>query len=421
MAVSNKIRGLLEQGSWIRRMFEEGIALKQQFGDENVFDLSLGNPILEPPEEFFEELRRIAEDPTPGMHRYMPNSGYPETRAAVASQLAEETGLNFTADELIMTCGAGGALNVVLKTLFDPGDEVVIFAPYFVEYFFYADNHGGTCSVVPPDENFLPDMDALEEAIGERTRAVLINSPNNPTGVLYSDETLAAVSEVIRKKEREYDTEIFLISDEPYRRLLFDGLEYPHIFHHHVRSIVATSHSKDLALPGERIGYIAIHPDYEDGVELMDGFVFCNRTLGFVNAPALMQHIVAKLQSVTVDVGEYQSKRDFMYDALTDIGYDLVKPQGAFYMFPKSPIEDDVEFVADLQKHNVLVVPGRGFGMPGHFRISFCVTDETLSGSIPGSGRLSSARPGDVVGYPGRASFRPNPVMAASTISSSWM
>ena len=384
MAVSNKIRGLLEQGSWIRRMFEEGIALKQQFGDENVFDLSLGNPILEPPEEFFEELRRIVEDPTPGMHRYMPNSGYPETRAAVASQLAEETGLNFTADELIMTCGAGGALNVVLKTLFDPGDEVVIFAPYFVEYFFYADNHGGTCSVVPPDENFLPDMDALEEAIGERTRAVLINSPNNPTGVLYSDETLAAISEVIRKKEREYDTEIFLVSDEPYRRLLFDGLEYPHIFHHHVRSIVVTSHSKDLALPGERIGYIAIHPDYEDSVELMDGLVFCNRTLGFVNAPALMQHIVSRLQSVTVDVGEYQSKRDFMYDALTDIGYDLVKPQGAFYMFPKSPIEDDVEFVADLQKHNVLVVPGRGFGMPGHFRISFCVTDETLSGSIPG-------------------------------------
>ena len=384
MAVSNKIRGLLEQGSWIRRMFEEGIALKEQFGDENVFDLSLGNPILEPPDEFFDELRRIANSPSPGMHRYMPNSGYPETRAAVASQLAEETGLNFTADELIMTCGAGGALNVVLKTLLDPGDEVVIFAPYFVEYFFYADNHGGTCKVVPPEENFLPDMDALEEAIGERTRAVLINSPNNPTGALYTENTLAEISGVIRDKEREYDTEIFLISDEPYRRLLFDGLEYPHIFHHHVRSIVATSHSKDLALPGERIGYIAIHPDYEDGMELMDGLVFCNRTLGFVNAPALMQHIVAKLQSVTVDIGEYQSKRDFLYDALTDIGYDLVKPQGAFYMFPKSPIEDDVEFVAELQKHNVLVVPGRGFGMPGHFRISFCVTDETLSGSIPG-------------------------------------
>ena len=384
MAVSNKIRGLLEQGSWIRRMFEEGIELKQKFGEDNVFDLSLGNPILEPPDEFFAELRRIADNPSPGMHRYMPNAGYPETRAAVAAQLAEETGLGFTADELVMTCGAGGALNVVLKTLLDPGDETVIFAPYFVEYFFYADNHGGTCKVVPPVEGFLPDMDALAKTIGERTRVVLINSPNNPTGVLYSEETLARIGEIIREKEREFGTEIFLVSDEPYRRLLFDGLEYPHIFHHHVRSIVATSHSKDLALPGERIGYIAIHPDYEDGGELMDGLVFCNRTLGFVNAPALMQHIVAKLQSATVDIGEYQSKRDFMYDSLTEIGYDVVKPQGAFYMFPRSPIEDDVEFVAELQKRNVLVVPGRGFGMSGYFRISFCVTDATLSGSIPG-------------------------------------
>ena len=384
MAVSNKIRGLLEQGSWIRRMFEEGIELKRKFGEDNVFDLSLGNPILEPPDEFFAELRRIADDPAPGMHRYMPNSGYPETRAAVAAQLAEETGLSFTADELIMTCGAGGALNVVLKTLLDPGDEVVIFAPYFVEYFFYADNHGGACKVVPPVEGFLPDMNALADTITERTRAVLINSPNNPTGVLYSEDTLARIGEIIGEKEREFGTEIFLVSDEPYRRLLFDGLEYPHIFHHHVRSVVATSHSKDLALPGERIGYIAIHPDYADGVELMDGLVFCNRTLGFVNAPALMQHIVAKLQSVTVDIGEYQSKRDFMHHSLTEIGYEVVRPQGAFYMFPRSPMEDDVEFVAELQKRNVLVVPGRGFGMPGHFRISFCVTDATLSGSIPG-------------------------------------
>ena len=384
MAVSRKIRGLLEQGSWIRRMFEEGIALKQLYGDENVFDLSLGNPIQEPPDEFFAELRRIADSPSPGMHRYMPNAGYPETRAAIAAQLSEETGLRFTFDELVMTCGAGGALNVVLKTLLDPGDEVVIFAPYFVEYFFYADNHGGTCKVVPPDENFLPDMGELEKAIGERTRAVLINSPNNPTGVLYTEDTLAEISSIIREKEIEFGTEIFLVSDEPYRKLIFDGLEYPHIFQHHIRSIVATSHSKDLALPGERIGYIAAHPEYQDTPELMEGLIFCNRTLGFVNAPALMQNIVSKLQSVTVDIGEYQSKRDFMYGELTEIGYDLVKPQGAFYMFPKSPIEDDVKFVADLQEYNVLVVPGRGFGMPGHFRISFCVTDDTLSGSIPG-------------------------------------
>ena len=384
MAVSRKIRGLLEQGSWIRRMFEEGIALKQLYGDENVFDLSLGNPILEPPDEFFAELRRIVDSPSPGMHRYMPNAGYPETRAAIAAQLTEETGLRFSFNELVMTCGAGGALNVVMKTLLDPGDEVVIFAPFFVEYFFYADNHGGTCKVVPPDENFLPVMEELEKAIGERTRAVLINSPNNPTGILYTEDTLAEISSIIREKETEFGTEIFLVSDEPYRKLLFDGLEYPHIFHHHIRSIVATSHSKDLALPGERIGYIAAHPEYQDTPELMEGLIFCNRTLGFVNAPALMQNIVSKLQSVTVDIGEYQSKRDFMYDELTEIGYDLVKPQGAFYMFPKSPIEDDVKFVADLQEYNVLIVPGRGFGMPGHFRISFCVTDATLSGSIPG-------------------------------------
>ena len=384
MAVSRRVREFMEQGSWIRRMFEEGIALRQQFGDDAVFDLSLGNPILEPPDEFFAELKRIADDPPPGMHRYMPNAGYPETRAAVAGQLAEETGLDFSGDHVMMSCGAGGALNVVLKTLLDPGDEVVIFAPYFVEYFFYADNHGGVCRVVPPDDGFLPDLDALEATIGERTRIVLINSPNNPSGVVYPENVLARIGEIIAGKEVELGREIFLVSDEPYRKLLFDSIEYQHIFHYHTRSIVATSHSKDLALPGERIGYVAVHPDYDEAEELMDGLVFCNRTLGFVNAPALMQHIVAKLQSVTVDVGQYQAKRDFMYDHLVDIGYEVVRPEGAFYMFPKSPVADDVEFVAELQKYNVLVVPGMGFGMPGYFRLSFCVTDETLAGSIPG-------------------------------------
>ena len=384
MAVSSKVREFMEQGSWIRRMFEEGIALKRQFGEDAVFDLSLGNPILQPPEQFFSELESIAASPLPGMHRYMPNAGYPETRAAVAAQLAEETGLGFSENEVVMSCGAGGALNVVLKTLLDPGDEVVIFAPYFVEYFFYADNHGGTCVVVPSVEGFLPNVEAFEEALGDRTRVVLINSPNNPSGVLYSEELLDSLARIISRKEDELGREIFLVSDEPYRKLIFDGVEYPHIFQHHPRSIVATSHSKDLALPGERIGYIAVHPDYVDRKELADGLVFCTRTLGFVNAPALMQHIVAKLQSVSVDVGVYQAKRDFIYDELTAIGYDVVRPKGAFYMFPRSPIEDDARFVAELQKHNVLAVPGRGFGMPGYFRLSFCVTDKTLEGSIPG-------------------------------------
>ena len=384
MAVSEKVRRSMEQGSWIRRMFEEGIALKQKYGEDNVFDLSLGNPVIEPPREFFDELRRIADDPVRGMHRYMPNAGYVETRSAVADQLRSETGLAFTAGEILMTCGAGGALNVVLKALLDPGDEVVIFAPYFVEYDFYADNHGGKCRVVPPDEGFYPDLGAFESSLGPRTRVVLINSPNNPTGVVYGTELLARMGEVIGQKEKEHGREIFLVSDEPYKKILFDGLEYPYIFQHHVRTVVATSHSKDLALPGERIGYVAVNPGYEDRAELADGLTFCNRTLGFVNAPALMQHIVKRLQSVTIDVAEYQDKRDFLFGHLTEMGYPVVRPQGAFYMFPRSPTDDDVAFSDELRRHNVLVVPGRGFGVPGHFRISYCVDDRTLEGSLRG-------------------------------------
>ena len=225
MAVARKIHEFMERGSWIRKMFEEGIALKQQFGEDNVFDLSLGNPIMEPAPQFFEELRRIANSSETGMHRYMPNAGYPDARAAVAAGLARETGMPFTGDRVVLTCGAGGALNVIMKTLLDPGDEVVIFAPYFVEYMFYADNHGGTCRVAPTDENWLPDIDALATAITPKTSIVLVNSPNNPTGVVYSAEILAGIGEVIRAKEAEFGTEISLVSDEPYRKLLFDGAE----------------------------------------------------------------------------------------------------------------------------------------------------------------------------------------------------
>ena len=384
MPVSNKIRNFMEQGSWIRKMFEEGISLKRQYGDENVFDLSLGNPVIDPPEEFFTKLKCIADSPITGMHRYMPNAGLVETREAVAGQLVDETQITFTADEIIMTCGAGGALNVVMKTLMDPGDEFVIFAPFFVEYHFYADNHGGSCKVVPPDQNFLPDIDAFRDSITPVTRGVLINSPNNPTGVLYSSDVLENLCEIIRQKEKEYGTEIYLVSDEPYRRIIFDQLEYPHIFDHHQRSIVATSHSKDLALPGERIGYIAIHPECPDKEEIIDGMVFCNRTLGFVNAPALAQHLVASLQSVTVDVSLYERKRDFLYSELIEMGYSVVRPQGAFYMFPKAPIEDDVEFVDKLKEERVLAVPGTGFGLPGYFRLSYCLNDETIEGALPG-------------------------------------
>ena len=384
MAVSNKVKKFMEQGSWIRKMFEEGIALKAQYGEDDVFDLSLGNPVIDPPEEFYTELKRLADRPTSGMHRYMPNAGLPSARNAVATQLSRETGIDFSGDNVVMACGAGGALNVIMKTVADPGDEFVVFAPFFVEYHFYADNHGASCAVVSPDENFLPDMEQFKKSINEKTRGVLINSPNNPTGVLYGSDTLTEIASIIRSKEDEFGTEIYLISDEPYRKLIFDGYDYPHIFQYHPRSIVATSHSKDLALPGERIGFIAVNPACDGVGELIDGLVFCTRTLGFVNAPALAQQIVTVLQDVTVDVDVYQKKRDFMYSSLSKIGYSIVKPQGAFYLFPQSPIPDDVEFVDELKKHRVLAVPGRGFGLPGYFRLSYCLEDSTLEGAIPG-------------------------------------
>ncbi|MFC2014041.1 pyridoxal phosphate-dependent aminotransferase [Chloroflexota bacterium] len=365
-------------------MFEEGADLKQHYGAENIFDLSLGNPVMEPPPEFERELKRLMENPSPGMHRYMENAGYPETRAAVAAQLSLETGIKFTMQDVVMTCGAAAALNVVLKSILNLRDEVVIFAPYFAEFAHYIKNHYGVATVVPTDEEFIPKLDALEAAIGAKTRAVIINSPNNPSGAVYGEDNLHQFGELLRKKEAQYGTRVFLISDETYRKIIYDGLKYPLPSHHHYQSIIVNSHSKDLALPGERIGYIAVHPDCSRKEELVDGLIYCNRTLGFVNAPALMQHVVRHLQQVTIPVDEYQRKRDFLYDHLVRMGYSIVKPKGAFYIFPKSPLEDDVAFVRELQQWNVLTVPGRGFGLPGYFRISYCVDDSTLEGSLAG-------------------------------------
>jgi aspartate aminotransferase len=372
----------MEQGSWIRRMFEEGVSLKQRYGEERVFDLSLGNPVMEPPLELQQELKKLVENPPPGMHRYMENAGYPETRAAVAEQLSLETGVNFTMNDIVMTCGAAGALNVVLKTILNQGEEVIIFAPYFPEYINYIDNHGGVAKILPTDEQFIPRLDALESAIGAKTKAVLINSPNNPSGAVYSEDFMRQLGGLLNKKSGERP--IFLISDEPYRKIIYDGLICPQVWHHYQHSIVVTSHSKDLALPGERIGYIAVHPDCTDKQALIDGLIYCNRILGFVNAPALMQHLVRQLQAVTVSVAAYQKKRDFLYERLTAMGYSMMKPQGAFYMFPKSPLEDDVAFVRELQQFRVLTVPGQGFGTPGYFRISYCVDDHTIEGSLDG-------------------------------------
>ena len=391
MAVSEKIRQYMAEGGWIRRVFEEGIALKAQIGAENVFDLSLGNPVIEPPAEFKDELRRLASEPMAGMHRYMPNPGYLETRQAVAGTLSEETGLPFSGGDVVMTCGAAAAANVVLKTILNPGEEVIILAPYFFEYLYYIDNHDGVAVVVNTDDRFRLDLSAIEEAVTPRTRAIIVNSPNNPSGVVYSAEEIAGLSELLNRKQAELGTEIFLISDEPYKRIIFDGQEFPQLIPGYLNSIIVTSHAKDLALPGERIGFIAINPGYPEKEELAGGFSFCNRTLGFVNAPALMQHVVRNLQGVSIDPDYYRRKRDFMYTALMEMGYDTVKPEGAFYLYPKAPIEDDVAFTRELLQSNVLVVPGRGFGTPGYFRISYCVEDWVLEGAVEGLAKAVAA------------------------------
>lgn len=384
MSVSDNVRARMVEGSWVRKMFEEGISLKKRLGEENVFDLSLGNPVMEPPLEFNKELSRVVNNPTPGMHRYMENAGYVETRTAVATQLSRETGIEFKAGDIVMTCGAAGGLNVVLKTILNPGDEVIVFAPYFMEFRNYIDNHGGVTRALPTDEHFLPKLDALDAAITPKTKGVIINSPNNPTGVVYSEKLVHEIGKLLHEKEAQHGVQIFLMSDEAYRKIVYDGLEYVPVFHHYRNSIAITSHSKDLALPGERIGYIAIHPECSHQQELVNGFVFCNRILGFVNAPALMQRVLRNLQGVTVSIAEYQRKRDFLYRNLIEMGYSVVKPGGAFYLFPESPLEDDVAFVDELLQLNVLVVPGRGFGAPGYFRVSYCVDDRTIEGSLAG-------------------------------------
>ena len=382
--VSKKIESFLEQGSEIRKMFEEGAILKQKFGAENVFDLSLGNPIMEPPPEFYTSLQNIANNPPKGIHRYMSNSGYQFTRKAIAENLSRETQLEFPENNIIMTCGAGGALNVVLKTLLNEGDNVIILNPYFVEYRFYIDNHNGESLVVDCDENFYPNISELKTTITANTKAVIINSPSNPTGVIYPPEVISEIVNAIQEKERELNISIFIISDEPYRKIIYDDKRYPFLYRFHDRTIIATSHSKDLGLAGERIGYISVNPLLKDPENLIDAMVFCNRTLGFVNAPALMQNIIGSLQDITVDITEYTQKRDFLFNALSNIGYELKKPEGAFYMFPKSPLLNDRDFTQLLKNQNVLVVPGSAFGKQGYFRISYCVTEDELKGSIRG-------------------------------------
>jgi aspartate aminotransferase len=383
MAISARVKECMEQSSWIRKMFEEGCELKARCGPENVFDFSLGNPCLEPPPGFQQALEAVAKEKIPGKHAYMPNAGLVETRVAIARYLAQEHGISFGPEHILMTCGAGGGLNVVLKALLEPGDEVIILIPFFPEYRFYVDNHGGVVIPVKSQKDFSLDLAALERAIGRRTKALLLNSPNNPTGKVYDVSSLRALGELVREKERQYQNDIYLISDEPYSKIVYNGGRVPSIFGIHPNSILVTSHSKDLSLPGERIGYLAVHPASGHAGELASAMTFAQRILGFVNAPALMQRVIARLQGVSIDVDWYRIRRDRLYRALSEMGYTLVKPDGAFYLFPESPV-DDLEFVQELQKSNVLTVPGRGFGAPGYFRIAYCVDECVIEGALAG-------------------------------------
>ena len=384
MAISKLARKQMQASSWIRRMFEEGMDLKSVHGSEKVFDLSLGNPLLEPPPEFKQALAEIAQEPGSGQHRYMPNPGFIEARAAVAEVLTEESGTHFAPTDIIMTVGAAGAINVALRALLDPGDEVIIIAPYFAEYTFYIQHANGVYREAQSTPDFMPDLDSLASLVNERTRAIIINSPNNPSGVIYPEAVIAEIANILQAAEARYGTEIYIITDEPYRKLIYTDDPYPFVFKHHDRTIVATSHSKDLGLAGERIGYMAVNPGDPGKVDLLDASVFMLRTLGFVNAPAIMQRVVAKLQRSSVDMSQYLRKRDIIHSGLTKIGYRCNLPDGGFYLFPKSPMPNDVAFVDLLKSKLVLVVPGVGFGMGGYFRASYCVEDQVLHGSLDG-------------------------------------
>jgi aspartate aminotransferase len=381
MSISKKMNEFAKSASWIRKMFEEGARLKAEFGAQNVFDFSLGNPDLPPPPEFHETLVQLAEKDSPGSHAYMPNGGYPFVREAVAARISSEQGVTLTALDMLMTCGAAGGLNVTLKALLDPGDEVIILAPFFVEYKFYVDNHGGVSKVVPTGADFALDLEAIAAAVNARTKAIIINSPNNPTGQIYSKESLAELAGVLDEAGRKFSSTIFLIADEPYRKIVFDDNEVPSIMQSYENSIVVSSYSKDLSLPGERIGYIALHPQIAEKSSLVEALTLANRILGFVNAPALMQRVVAQLQGASVDNTIYSRRREKFCRILADAGYEFLPPRGAFYIFPKSPIADDAEFVGKLQEQKILAVPGRGFGTPGYFRLAFCVDDGVIERS----------------------------------------
>jgi len=359
--------------------------LKKEFGEENVQDFSLGNPVLDPPNEFFESLTKISSGIRPkGIHGYMQNAGFVSTRNEIAQKLTNESKSSVNSDDILITTGAAGAINVILHSILDQNDEVIIFKPYFPEYKFYVDNHGGKSVYCEFNEDFTPSIESLNSIISDKTKAIILNSPNNPTGATYSKEVIENICKIASSAEEKYRSKIFIISDEPYRYLEYENTFQPFIFDLYERGIVASSFSKDLSIAGERIGFIAIGDRLNEKQTLINAFNFSNRTLGYVNAPALGQRLVENSINALVDISQYQSKRDKMYSSLIEFGYEIIKPTGAFYLFPKSPLENDVEFTELLKKERILVVPGAGFGGAGYFRISYSVEDKVISKSLDG-------------------------------------
>lgn len=384
--IADKMVNLVKNSSAIRAMFEEGKIMAAKYGAENVYDFSLGNPNVPAPAEVkqavYEELEK--EDPVV-LHGYMNNSGYEDVRGAIAASINKRFGTAFGEQNIIMTVGAAGGLNVILKTLLNPGDEVIVIAPYFGEYNSYVSNYDGKIVVVSPNtETFQPNLEELEQKITAKTKAVIINSPNNPTGVVYSEDTIKKMADILRGKEKELGTDIYLISDEPYRELVYDGIEVPYLTKYYENAIIGYSYSKSLSLPGERIGYLVIPDEVSDAEDVIAAANVATRILGYVNAPSLMQKVVAKCLDAKVDVPFYNRNREALYNGLKELGFECIKPEGAFYLFVKSPVEDEKAFCAAAKKHNILIVPGSSFACPGYVRIAYCVSYETIMNSMPG-------------------------------------
>lgn len=381
MPIAEKMVKMVEGMKMVKQMFEEGARLKAEHGTENVFDFSLGNPDVPPPPEFKKVLTDLVSDDSL-YHGYTPNPGYPHVRQAVADYLSKEHDVNFTPDMIVMTVGAAGALNDALRSLMNPGEEILTPSPYFMGYEHYAFIANATIKTVPTDTGFHLDVSAIDNAISEKTRVMLINSPNNPTGAVYSSEELTELGNVLNQASQKYGKRIYLVADEPYRKITYD-VNVPSIFQAYPHTVAVSSYSKELSLAGERIGYLAVHPEAEDA-ELVAAAAAVTNTMLCVNAPSLLQLAVSQLQGVTVDVSIYRRRRDMLCQGLSEIGYDFNVPEGAFYLFPKSPISDDVKFVGILKEELILAVPGTGFGGPGYFRLSYAVPESTITGSMKG-------------------------------------